>query len=53
MHLGYTDYMKWKSSTCYGRYRPSSGWEFIEYQEQIYSDIQSKSIVGRVNVKMS
>jgi hypothetical protein len=53
MHLDYIYYIKLKSPTCFGRYRPSSGWQVIEYQEQMYSDIQSKCIVGRVNVKMS
>jgi hypothetical protein len=41
--LDYIYYIKLKSPTCFGRYRPSSGWAVIEYQEQIYSDIQSKS----------
>jgi hypothetical protein len=53
MHLDYIYYIKLKSPTCFGLYRPSSGSEVIEYQEQIYSDIQSKSIVGHVNIKMS
>jgi hypothetical protein len=53
MHSDYIYYFKLKSSTCFGQYRPSSGWEVIEYQEQIYSDIQLKSTVARVNVKMS
>jgi hypothetical protein len=53
MHLDDIYYIKLKSPTCFGRYWPSSGREVIEYQEQIYNNIQSQSIVGSVNVKMS
>jgi hypothetical protein len=53
MHLDEIYYIKLKSPTCFGRYWPSSGREVIEYQEQIYNNIQSQSIVGSVNFKMS
>jgi hypothetical protein len=53
MNLDFIYYIKLKSSTCFGWYRPSSGTEVIEYQEYIYSGVQSQGIVGRVNVKMS